>query len=149
MRPFLQRRCRGGARTCEPGAGGTAVALFDLHKASRLAGDVAATMPGRANWVDSRDLDLECRMAMAATGFALPERYWPKGRRYMRELRRAVEAYWYASMEDPEAAPPRRSRRSELAGRLRTPIARRWRTALSSTPSSMRCVSSRNSTCGW
>jgi hypothetical protein len=32
VRPFLQRRCRGVARTCEPGAGETAVALFDLHK---------------------------------------------------------------------------------------------------------------------
>ncbi|WP_124284407.1 hypothetical protein [Streptomyces sp. ADI92-24] len=41
---------------------------------------------------------------MAATSFVLPERCWPKGRRYMRELRRAVEAYWYATMEDPEAA---------------------------------------------
>lgn len=27
-----------------------------------------------------------------------------KGLRYMRELRRAIEAYWYATMEDPEAA---------------------------------------------
>ncbi|MFD4461073.1 hypothetical protein [Nocardia sp. NPDC058480] len=36
--------------------------------------------------------------------FPLDGAYAAKGRRYMREVRRAIEAYWYATMEDPEAA---------------------------------------------
>lgn len=35
--------------------------------------------------------------------FPLTDAYLAKGLRYMREVRRAIEAYWYATMEDPEA----------------------------------------------
>jgi hypothetical protein len=34
----------------------------------------------------------------------LPDRSWPKARRYMRALRRGVLSYWYATIEDGEAA---------------------------------------------
>ncbi|MCB8902069.1 MULTISPECIES: hypothetical protein [unclassified Streptomyces] len=41
---------------------------------------------------------------MARAQFSLSVAYLAKGLRYMREVRRAIEAYWYATMEDPEAA---------------------------------------------
>ncbi|MFJ8399190.1 hypothetical protein ACIQ9K_01810 [Streptomyces microflavus] len=41
---------------------------------------------------------------MAKAQFPLRGTYADKGFRYMREVRRAIEAYWYATMEDSEAA---------------------------------------------
>lgn len=41
---------------------------------------------------------------MIEAQFHLEGGHLAKGLRYMRELRRAIEAYWYATMEDPEAA---------------------------------------------
>lgn len=36
--------------------------------------------------------------------FSLPATHRPKGRRYIREIRRAILDYWYATVEDAEAA---------------------------------------------
>ncbi|MFF3489404.1 hypothetical protein ACFYXC_40165 [Streptomyces sp. NPDC002701] len=41
---------------------------------------------------------------MTKAQFTLEGSYAAKGLRYMREIRRAILAYWYATMEDPEAA---------------------------------------------
>jgi hypothetical protein len=41
---------------------------------------------------------------MTAGRLPLPDESWPKARRYMRALRRGLLSYWYATLEDEEAA---------------------------------------------
>jgi hypothetical protein len=41
---------------------------------------------------------------MTTDRLPLPDGSWPKARRYMRALRRGVLSYWYATIEDGEAA---------------------------------------------
>ncbi|MFE3114195.1 hypothetical protein [Kitasatospora indigofera] len=41
---------------------------------------------------------------MTRAQFPLTDAHLAKALRYMREVRRAIEAYWYATVEDPEAA---------------------------------------------
>lgn len=84
--PAPLRSRRPPSRSASRRAGGRTAGRLGLESSGR-GGYASAILPG-----------------MTPGRLPLPDEAWPKARRYMRALRRGLLAYWYATLEDTEAA---------------------------------------------